>query len=134
MDNNYNYLTWLNNILDWGAEHSSEFRDCLVDAMNISDDDFEKTFDMTKDDYIDDESDDSDDDIDLPRRVELKDVAIADCEFIDDVISERLSDEYGYCVESFRYSLNTKSKSKRGGVTTSIYDISVTDIDWDTSE
>lgn len=32
----------INNVLDWGAEHEEEFRECLIDAMGLTEEEIKE--------------------------------------------------------------------------------------------
>ena len=61
------------------------------------------------------------DELDLPTEVEISRPDIEDIDEIEEYISDYLSDEYGFCVNSFKFDFDTKK-------------IYIYDIDWDTTE
>ena len=48
----------IDNVLDWGAEHEEEFRECLIDAMDLNEEELKE---LRLEDYISEEDDDYDD-------------------------------------------------------------------------
>ena len=44
----------INNVLDWGAEHEEEFRECLIDAMDLTEEEIKE---FRLEDYISEEED-----------------------------------------------------------------------------
>ena len=42
----------INNVLDWGAEHEEEFRECLIDAMDLTEEEIKE---FRLEDYISEE-------------------------------------------------------------------------------
>ena len=59
--------------------------------------------------------------IDLPDEDEIARVDFDDLKEMDEYVSDYLSNEYGYCVKSFKYDFDIKK-------------IYIYDIEWDTSE
>ena len=51
----------INNVLDWGAEHEEEFRECLIDAMDLTEDEIKE---LRLENYISEDDDDYDEDED----------------------------------------------------------------------
>lgn len=51
----------LNNVLDWGAEHEEEFRECLIDAMDLTEEEIKE---LRLEDYITEEDDEDTDEED----------------------------------------------------------------------
>lgn len=49
----------LDNVLAWGSEHDKDFRTSLIDAMDISEEEYEELFDSSLTEYIDGEEDDA---------------------------------------------------------------------------
>lgn len=49
----------INNVLDWGAEHEEEFRECLINAMDLTEEEIKE---LRLEDYISEDDDDYDDD------------------------------------------------------------------------
>lgn len=49
----------LNNVLDWGAEHEEEFRECLIDAMHLTE---EEMTELRLENYVQGEDDEDDED------------------------------------------------------------------------
>ena len=47
----------INNVLDWGAEHEEEFRECLIDAMDLTEEEIKE---FRLEDYISEENEDED--------------------------------------------------------------------------
>ena len=47
----------INNVLDWGAEHEEEFRECLIDAMDLTEEEIKE---FRLEDYISEEDEDED--------------------------------------------------------------------------
>lgn len=52
----------IDNVLAWGADHDKEFRECLVDALEITDDEYEILFDEDLATYLGEEEDDDEND------------------------------------------------------------------------
>lgn len=42
----------INNVLDWGAEHEEEFRECLINAMDLTEEEIKE---FRLEDYISEE-------------------------------------------------------------------------------
>jgi hypothetical protein len=51
----------INNVLDWGAEHEEEFRECLIDAMGLTEEEIKE---LRLEDYISEDEDEDYDDED----------------------------------------------------------------------
>ena len=51
----------INNVLDWGAEHEEEFRECLIYAMDLTEEEIKE---LRLEDYISEDDDDYDEDED----------------------------------------------------------------------
>ena len=47
----------INNVLDWGAEHEEEFRECLIDAMDLTEEEIKE---FRLEDYISEKDEDED--------------------------------------------------------------------------
>ena len=47
----------INNVLDWGAEHEEEFRECLIDAMDLTEEEIKE---FRVEDYISEKDEDED--------------------------------------------------------------------------
>lgn len=123
------YNEILENILGWGSEHEEEFRECLLNAMKLTDDEIKE---LRLTDYVK-----GDTEIDnLPTTITLDRNDIEDNGFnvynddeLDEALGEYLSDEYGYCHEGFNYNvvwdkfLPDQPK-----------EIKITNIKWDTTE
>jgi hypothetical protein len=51
----------INNVLDWGAEHEEEFRECLINAMGLTDEEIKE---LRLEDYISEDNEDYEDQFD----------------------------------------------------------------------
>ena len=124
----------LQNIIEWGMNHDDEFMECLVYAMDLSDDEVKE---LELEDYAsEDDEDDEEEDLDLPDSVQLTEDVIKDFDYDDgdvddeslqECIDNYLSDEYGYCINDYNYKCHYNEKGKLIGIV--IYNI-----DWDTTE
>lgn len=63
----------------------------------------------------------------LPKNLTYDEMEIFADEDADEVIAERLSDDYGYCVNNFNFELEELKKTD-----TPKYKVIITNIDWDT--
>jgi len=52
----------IDSVLAWGADHDEEFRECLVNALDITDEEYKELFDEDLDTYLGSEEDDEDED------------------------------------------------------------------------
>ena len=68
----------------------------------------------------------------LPKEVVINQLCILENEDADEVISEWLSENYGYCVNSFLFELEDVPEPIYPNGPT--YKVTVTNIDWDTEE
>ena len=57
-------IEMIDGVLAWGADHDEEFRECLVNALDITEEEYKELFDADLDEYLGDEDDDEDDDED----------------------------------------------------------------------
>lgn len=48
----------INNVLDWGAEHEEEFRECLINAMDLTEEEIKE---FRLEDYISEDEDEDED-------------------------------------------------------------------------
>jgi len=128
----------LQNIIEWGMDHDDEFMECLVYAMDLSDDEVKELEleDYASEDDEDDEEEEEDDEPDLPDKVTLnKDVVETfdyddgdvDDESLQECIDNYLSDQFGYCINDYNYKCHYNEKGKLIG-------IDIYNIDWDLSE
>ena len=53
-------IEMLDGVLAWGADHDEEFRECLVDASGITEEEYKELFDEDLDAYLGSEEDDED--------------------------------------------------------------------------
>jgi len=124
----------LDNVLAWGNDHDEEFRECLIDAMDLSDDEVKELEleDYASEDDEDDEEEEEDDEPDLPDKVTLNEDVVEDFDYDDgevdddslqECIDEYLSDEYCYRVEGYNYKCHYNENGKLVG-------IDIYDIDW----
>ena len=122
----------LDNVLAWGAEHEEEFRECLIDAMDLTDEEIKE---LELEEYVGEEEDEEED-LDLPDSLILNEDIIDDFDYDDgevdddslqECIDNYLSDEYGYCINDYNYKCHYNEKGKLIGIV--IYNI-----DWDTTE
>ena len=104
----------LDNILSWGNDHDEEFRECLINAMDLTDEEIKE---LQLEEYISE----NENDLDLPTEDEIARVDFDDLNEMDEYVSDYLSNEYGFCVKSFKYDFDTRK-------------IYIYDIEWDTSE
>jgi len=122
----------LDNVLAWGAEHEEEFRECLIDAMDLTDEEIKE---LELEEYVREEEDEEED-LDLPDSLILNEDIIDDFDYDDgevdddslqECIDNYLSDEYGYCINDYNYKCHYNEKGKLIGIV--IYNIN-----WDTTE
>ena len=109
----------LNHIFDWGAEHEDEFMECMITASDMT---IEEARELHVAEWHEDRTKE---DFNLPDEEEMEiDSCLADSiedkEYVENCISDYLSDTYGWCVNSFNYEI-LKDKIK------------ITNIDWDVS-
>ena len=105
----------LDNVLAWGNDHDEEFRECLIDAMDLTDEEIKE---LELEEYVREEEED----LDLPTEDEIgKPSNLETDDDFEEYISNYLSDEYGFCVNSFKFDFDTKK-------------IYIYNIDWDTTE
>ena len=45
-------IEMIDDVLAWGADHNDDFRECLVDALGISNEEYEILFDADLDEYL----------------------------------------------------------------------------------
>ena len=124
----------LQNIIEWGMNHDDEFMECLVYAMDLSDDEVKE---LELEDYAsEDDEDDEEEDLDLPDSVQLTEDVIKDFDYDDgdvddeslqECIDNYLSDQFGYCINDYNYKCHYNEKGKLIG-------IDIYNIDWDLSE
>jgi hypothetical protein len=59
-------IEMIDGVLAWGADHDEEFRGCLVDALDITEEEYKELFDEDLNAYLgeEDEGDESDDEED----------------------------------------------------------------------
>ena len=108
----------LESVLSWGSDHDKEFRECLVKALGITEEEYKEVFHEELDTYLGKE----DEDLDLPTEDEIgRPSNLETDDDFEEYISNYLSDEYGFCVNSFKFDFDTKK-------------IYIYDIDWDTTE
>ena len=68
----------------------------------------------------------------LPKNVTIDELCILADEDADEIVCEYLTEEYGYCINNFKFKLTELPyKEDSNG---SMYKVKVTNIDWDTSE
>lgn len=65
----------IDSVLAWGADHDEEFRGCLVDALDITEEEYKELFDADLSEYLgeDDDEDDEDDDMDFDDAMDILD-------------------------------------------------------------
>jgi len=134
-------IEMIDSVLAWGADHDEEFRGCLVDALDITEEEYKELFDEDLNAYLGEEDDEDDeeeedDEPDLPDKVTLNKDIIDDFDYDDgevdddslqECIDNYLSDEYGYCINDYNYKCHYNEKGKLIG-------IDIYNIDWDLSE
>ena len=52
----------IDGVLAWGADHDEEFRECLVNALDITEEEYKELFNEDLDKYLGSEDDDEDED------------------------------------------------------------------------
>jgi len=128
-------IEMIDSVLAWGADHDEEFRGCLVDALDITEEEYKELFDEDLNAYLGEEEDEEED-LDLPDSLILNEDIIDDFDYDDgevdddslqECIDNYLSDEYGYCINDYNYKCHYNEKGKLIGIV--IYNI-----DWDTTE
>ena len=92
-------IEMIDGVLAWGADHNAEFRECLVDALGITEEEYSEMFDGEKlNEYlgIEEEDEEEEEDIDLPEEdwIHRPSNLETDDDF-EEYISNYLSDEYG---------------------------------------
>lgn len=50
-------IEMIDSVLAWGADHDEEFRECLVDALDITDEEYKELFNENLDTYLGSEDD-----------------------------------------------------------------------------
>lgn len=45
----------IDSVLSWGADHNEEFRECLVNALGITEEEYKELFDADLDEYLGEE-------------------------------------------------------------------------------
>lgn len=53
-------IEMIDNVLAWGSDHDEEFRGDLVDALDITEDEYQELFGEDLNDYLDESEDDDD--------------------------------------------------------------------------
>ena len=53
-------IEMIDSVLAWGADHDEEFRGCLVDALDITEEEYKELFDEDLDTYLGGEDDEED--------------------------------------------------------------------------
>ncbi len=128
-------IEMIDSVLAWGADHDEEFRGCLVDALDITEEEYKELFDEDLNAYLGEEEDEEED-LDLPDSLILNEDIIDDFDYDDgevdddslqECIDNYLSDEYGYCINDYNYKCHYNEKGKLIGIV--IYNIN-----WDTTE
>lgn len=46
------YIEIIDNVLAWGADHNQEFRECLIEALDITEEEYKEMFDEDLKNYI----------------------------------------------------------------------------------
>lgn len=54
-------IEMIDSVLAWGADHDEEFRECLVDALDITDEEYKELFDEELGEYLGEEDDEDED-------------------------------------------------------------------------
>ena len=54
----------IDSVLAWGADHDEEFRGCLVDALDITEEEYKELFDAELSEQLGEDDEDDDDDED----------------------------------------------------------------------
>lgn len=54
-------IEMIDSVLAWGTDHDEEFRSCLVDALDITDEEYKELFDEDLGAYLGEEDDEDDD-------------------------------------------------------------------------
>lgn len=128
-------IEMIDGVLAWGADHDEEFRECLVDALGITDDEYEILFDENLDTYLGEEDEDDEEEPDLPDSLTLNEDVVEDFDYDDgdvdddslqECIDDYLSDEYGYCINEYNYKCHYNEDGK-------LIRIDIYNIDWDLS-
>ena len=119
----------IDSVLAWGNDHNEEFRECLLNAMGLTNNEI-KELDLT--DYVKEDTENDN----LPTEITLDRIDIEDNGFnvydddeLEEQLSEYLSDEYGCCHEGFNYDVVWDSF-----LPDQPRKIKITNIDWDTTE
>lgn len=129
-------IEMIDNVLAWGIDHNEEFRSDLVNALEITEEEYQELFDEPLSDYLGEEEDEEEEDLDLPDKVTLDEDVIKDFDYDDgdvddeslqECIDNYLSDEYGYCINDYNYKCHYNENGKLIG-------IDIYNIDWDTTE
>ena len=110
----------LNNILAWGTMHDDEFIQCMVEASDMT---IEEARELDVAEWHEDRTGE---DLGLPSEVDMEiDSCLADAledvVYVEQVINDYLSDEYGWCVWGYEYDIVGNH-------------IHITNINWDVSE
>jgi hypothetical protein len=53
-------IEMIDSVLAWGADHDEEFRECLVDALDITEEEYEEIFGESLNEYVYGEDEDND--------------------------------------------------------------------------
>jgi hypothetical protein len=51
-------IEMIDSVLAWGADHDEEFRECLVDALDITEEEYKELFDTELGEYLGEEDED----------------------------------------------------------------------------
>ena len=55
-------IEMIDGVLAWGADHDEEFRGCLADALDITEEEYKELFDEDLNAYLGEEDEDDDED------------------------------------------------------------------------
>lgn len=123
----------IDSVLGWGADHDEVFKGCLVDALGITEEEYEELFGESLDCYLgeDEEEDEEEEDeeINLPTEVTLKNFTIMNGEDMEETIHELLFEEYAYETKSFDYEITRAEVLDDGDK--QICDAKITNITWE---
>ena len=98
----------IDSVLAWGADHDEEFKECLVNALDITEEEYEELFGESLDCYLgeDEEEEEDEKELELPEEDTISKPNIENLDELDEYVSNYLSDTYGFCVKSFNFDFD----------------------------